>query len=144
MKIIKWLLVLLLAGFTYGQGNLIFTVDTTGTPTNTEDSIKIDLGFDTEVIQSEYGFVQQQARAIAIARYGTWTNDSLQVFAAVDEDSTYYPVYFNDAVLTLVGTTGSDYIVFDPRHFAGIRYLMLNMPANEAANRIFTIVRRRY
>ena len=144
MKIIKWLLVLLLAGFTYGQGNLFFTSDTTGTATNTEDSIKIDLGFDTEVIQSDYGFVQQEARAIAMYRTGTWTNDSLGVYAAVDADSPYVAVYFNNAVLTLVGTTGADYIVFDPRHFAGIRYLMFNMPAAEAANRTFTIIRRRY
>jgi hypothetical protein len=144
MKIIKWLLVLMLAGFTYGQGNLYFTSDTTGTSTNTEDSIKIDLGFDTEVILSEYGYVQQEARAVAMYRTGTWTNDSLGVYAAVAADSPYVPVYFNESALYIVGSTGGDYIEFDPRHFAGIRYLMFNMPAAEAANRVFTIVRRRY
>ena len=140
MKIIKWLLVLLLAGFTYGQGNLIVSIDSC----QSQDSITIDLGFDTEVIQSEYGFVQQEGRAIAINRYGTWTNDSMQVYAAPDPDSTYNPVYFNNAVLYLVGSTGSDYIVFDPRHFAGIRYLMFVMPANEGATRKYNLIRRRY
>ena len=136
-------LILFITPFLIGQ-NLYFTSDTTGTATNTEDSIKIDLGFDAEIIQSEYGNTQQEARAIGMYRTGTWTNDSLQVYAAVDPDSPYVAVYFDGAVLTLIGTTGSDYILFDPRHFAGIRYLMLNMPANEAANRMYTIVRRRY
>ena len=140
MKIIKWLLVLLLTGFTYGQGNLIFDADSC----ESQDSITIDMDYDTEVIQSEYGFVQQEARAIAIARYGTWTNDSLQVYAAPHADSTYNPVYFNQSILTLVGSTGSDYILFYPRHFAGIRYLMFVMPADEGATRPYTIVRRRY
>jgi hypothetical protein len=141
MKIIKWLLVLMLAGFTHGQGNLIFTPGTC----ISQDSITIDLDYDVNKTLSEYGAVtQQEARAIAMVRNGTWTNDSLQVYAAVDPDSTYYPVYFDDAVLTLVATTGSDYIVFDPRHFAGIRYLMFVMPANEGATRVYTIVRRRY
>ena len=141
MKLIKYfLLAILLTGFTYGQGNLIFDASTCVS----QDSITIDMSYDTEVVQSEYGFVQQEARAIAIARYGTWTNDSLQVYAAPDADSTYNPVYFNEAALWLVGSTGSDYIVFDPRHFAGIRYLMLVMPANEGATRPYTIVRRRY
>ena len=138
---------MMLTGFTFGQ-NLYYTSDTTGTATNTEDSIKIDLGFDTELIQSDYGFVQQEARAIGMVLHSTWTNDSLQVYAAIDPDSTYYPVYVNggssSALLYLIGTTGSSYIAFNPDHFAGIRYLMLNMPANEAANRMYTIVRRRY
>jgi len=132
-----------MTAFTFGQ-NLFFTSDTTGTATNTEDSIKIDLGFDTELIQSRYGYVQEQARAIAMYRTGTWTNDSLGVYAAVDPDSPYVAVYFDEAVLTMVGTTGGDYILFDPRHFAGIRYLMFVLPAAEAANRTYTIVRRRY
>ncbi len=139
MKIIKWLLVLLLTGLTYGQGNLFFTSDTTS-----GDSLMLDLSYDTEVIQSEYGYTQQETRAIAIYRTGAWTNDSMAVYAAVDADSPYVAIYFNEAVLTLVGTTGADYIIFDPRHFAGIRYLKLVFPATEAAKRSYTIVRRRY
>jgi len=128
----------------YAQ-NLIFNTDTTGSVTqNTEDSIIVDLDYDADLIQSDYGFTQQEARAIGIVLHSTWTNDSLQVYAAIDPDSTYYPVYYDGAVLTLVATTGSSYIAFNPQHFAGIRYLMLNMPANEAANRMYTIVRRRY
>jgi len=136
-------LIMLMTGFTFGQ-NLYFTSDTTGTATNTEDSIKIDLGFDTEVLESPYGFVQQEARAIAMYRTGTWTNDSLGVYAAVDPDSPYVAVYYDGAVLTEVGTTGGDYLLFNPQKYAGIRYLMFNMPANEGANRVFVIVRRRY
>jgi len=138
-------LILFITPFLIGQ-NLYFTPGTCVS----QDSITIDLGFDTELIQSEYGNTQQEARAIAFARRGTWTNDSLQVYAAVDPDSTYYPVYVIDydhvggAILTLVGSTGSDYFVFDREHFAGIRYLMFVMPANEAGTRIYTIVRRRY
>lgn len=131
----------MLVGLTYGQGNLIFTVGSCVS----QDSITIDLDYDVTKTMSEYGMVtQQEARAIALDRTGTWTNDSLQVYAAVDPDSTYHPVYFDQAILTLVGTTGADYILFDPRHFAGIRYLMLVMPANEGGTRPYTIVRRRY
>jgi len=141
MKKLKWLLVFILAGFTYGQGNLIFTDGSCVS----QDSITIDLDFDVNKTLSDYGAVtQQETRAIALDRVGTWTNDSLQVYAAVDPDSTYHPVYFDGAVLTLIATTGNDYILFDPRHFAGIRYLMLVMPANEGGTRPYTIVRRRY
>ena len=136
-------LILFMTPFLIGQ-NLYFTSDTTGTATNTEDSIKIDLGFDAEIIQSVYGNTQQEARAIAMYRTGTWTNDSLQVYAAVDPDSPYVAVYYGGVVLTEIGTTGGDYILFNPQKYAGIRYLMFNMPAAEAANRVFTIVRRRY
>ena len=139
MKIIKWFLVLLLTGFTYGQANLIFDVGVV----ESDDSITIDLGLDTkELVPKTVGGAE--ARAIAFVMSGTWTNDSLQVYAAVSPDSTYFPVYFNDAVLTLVATTGNSYIGLEPRHFAGIRYLMFVMPANEAANRTYHVVRRQY
>ena len=136
-------LILFMTPFLIGQ-NLYFTTDTTGTATNTEDSIKIDLGFDTEIIQSEYGSVQQESRAIAMVLHSTWTNDSLQVYAAMDADSAYVPVYSDGAVVYEVATTGTSYIVFKPTIYAGIRYLMFKLPAVEAANRMFTIVRRRY
>ena len=142
MKIIKWLLLAtLLTGFTYGQSNLIFTPGTV----ESNDSITIDLGFDTEKVMSEYGSsLQEETRAIAFLMQGTWTNDSLQVYAAVDPDSTYYPVYFGGAVVTEVATTGDSYIAFNPQRYAGIRYLMFIMPANEAATRIYWIIRRLY
>lgn len=136
--------ILFMTPFLIGQ-NLYYTSDTTGTATyNTEDSIKIDLGFDTEVIESEYGNVQQETRAIGIYRTGTWTNDSLQVYAAVHADSPYVAVYYEGALLTEIGTTGGDYILFNPQKYAGIRHLMFKLPAPEAANRTYTIVRRRY
>ena len=145
MKKLIFLIMMLTGVFlvTHAQ-NLYYTSDTTGTATNTEDSIKIDLGFDTELIQSDYGYVQQEARAIAMYRTGTWTNDSLGVYAAVDPDSPYVAVYYDGSVLTEVGTTGGDYLLFNPQKYAGIRYLMYVMPAAEGANRTFTIVRRRY
>ena len=138
-------LILFITPFLIGQ-NLYFT---SGTCVS-QDSITIDLGFDTELIQSEYGNTQEEARAIAFVRVGTWTNDSLYVYAAVDPESTYYPVYVVDydhvggARLTLVGTTGSDYFALNTEHFGGIRYLMFIMPANEAGTRVYSIVRRRY
>ena len=132
-------LIMMLTGFTFGQ-NLIFT---SGTCVS-QDSITIDLDYDTELIQSDYGFTQQEARAIGVVLHGTWTNDSLKVYAAMDPDSTYYPVYYDGAVVTEIATTGSSYICFNPQHYAGIRYLMFILPANEAATRMYTIVRRRY
>ena len=138
MKLI--FLFMLMCGVAFGQGNLIFTADSC----ESQDSITIDLEYDTEVIQSEYGFVQQEARAIAMNRYGTWTNDSLQVYAAPHPDSTYNPVYYEQGLVYLIGSTGSDYLAFDPKTFAGIRYLMLVMPANEGDTRYYNLVRRRY
>ena len=131
---------MLMCGITFAQGNLIFTADSC----ESQDTITIDLGFDTEILESAYGYVQQEARVIGISRYSTWTNDSLQVYAAPDPDSTYNPVYFDQSVYYLVGSTGSDYLIFEPRVFAGIRYLMLVMPANEGSTRYYNLIRRRY
>jgi len=142
MKTVFVLSILFFTSFVYSQ-NLYFTTDTTGTATNTEDSIKIDLGIDASAITSNYEG-GNESRAIAIVLHSTWTNDSLQVYAAIDPDSTYYPVYSAGALVYEVGTTGSSYIVFKPTVYAGIRYLMFNLPAAEAANRMYTIVRRQY
>jgi len=129
---------LLLTSFVFSQ-NLKFESDTTGT----NDSIFVDLGVDTDYLQYEYTG-GSELRAIGILLQGTWTNDSLQVYAAVHPDSTYYPVYYGGAVLVEVATTGSSYIVFNPQKYAGIRYLLFKLPADEAANRIYWIIRRQY
>jgi len=131
-----------LTSLVYSQ-NLYYDTDTTGTANNTEDSITIDLGLDANSITSNYEG-GNESRAIAIVLHSTWTNDSLQVYAAIHPDSTYYPVYSAGAVVYEVGTTGSSYIVLKPTIYAGIRYLMLNLPAAEAANRMYTVVRRQY
>ena len=105
----------------------------------------IDLGTDVNLIQSDYGSTGEELRAIALEMHGTWTNDSLQVYAAIDPDSTYYPVYTQDgSLLYIIGTTGNSYITLTPIDFAGIRYIMLIGPAAEAAERLLIVVRRRY
>jgi len=136
----KILFIILLAAATAFGQNLIFTTSTCVS----QDSITIDLDYDKLIVQSKYGFTEEEARAIAFVMHGTWTNDSLQVYAAMHPDSTYYPVYYNGEVVTEIATTGSSYICFNPQKYAGIRYLMFIMPANEAATRMYTIVRRRY
>jgi hypothetical protein len=103
----------------------------------------IDLGVDGDAITSNY-YGGNESRAIAIVLHSAWTNDSLQVYAAIDPDSTYYPVYSAGAVVYEVATTGSSYIVLKPTVYAGIRYLMFNLPAAEAENRMYTVIRRQY
>ena len=125
------------------QWNLTVSYDTTGTATNTEDSITVDLGVDLDYLGNPYTGGAEQ-RVIAFEMHGTWTNDSLQVYAASHPDSTYYPVYYNGAVVYEVATTGNSYIVLNPQKYAGIRYLMFNLPAAEAANRLYGIVKRQY
>ena len=121
------------------QGNLVVEYDTT----STNDSIFIDLGVDLSQLQSDYAG-GNELRAIAFEMHGTWTNDSLQVYAASHPDSTYYPVYSEGAVVYEVATTGASYIVLKPTVYAGIRYLLYKLPADEAANRLFGIIRRQY
>jgi hypothetical protein len=121
------------------QWNLATEYDTT----STNDSLIIDLGIDLDYLGYPYSG-GQELRAIGIYLHGTWTNDSLQVYAAPSPDSTYVPVYYDNAVVNLVGTTGNCYIAFKPWIFAGLRYILLKAPADEAANRLYGIVRRQY
>ena len=123
----------------YAQGNLSLESDTT----STDSTIIVDLGIDANQIQSDYEG-GNELRAVGILCQGTWTNDSLQVYAAVHPDSTYYPVYYDNAVVYLIGATGNSWHAFKPTIFAGLRYIKFVMPANEAANRIYWIIRRQY
>ena len=130
----------LFSTLTFSQWNLSVDYDTTG---EYDDSIFIDLGIDTDYLELPYTG-GAEFRAIAFEMHGTWTNDSLQVYAASHPDSTYYPVYYDGAVVYEVATTGSSYIALKPQAYAGIRYLMFKLPANEAANRLYGIIRRQY
>ena len=123
----------------FGQWNLTTVYDTTGT----NDSIFVDLGVDSDYLPLEYT-EGSQFRAIAFEMHGTWTNDSMQVYAATNPDSTYYPVYYNGSLLYEVATTGNCFIAFNQQHYAGIRYLLFKLEANEAANRLYGIVKRQY
>jgi hypothetical protein len=124
---------------TFPQWNIVTVYDTTGT----NDSIFVDLGIDLDYLPLEYTGGSQY-RVIAFEMHGTWTNDSLQVYAASHPDSTYYPVYYDGALVTEIATTGSSYIALEPTIYAGIRYLLFKLPANEAANRLYGIVKRQY
>lgn len=119
--------------------NLTVDYDTTGT----NDSIFVDLGVDLNYLGLAYSG-GSETRAIAFEMHGTWTNDSLQVYAASHPDSTYYPVYYDGALVTEIATTGNSFIALKPQIFAGIRYLLFKLPADEAANRLYGIVRRQY
>jgi hypothetical protein len=140
MKKIFLLTLLFFSPLIYSQGNLIISYDTTG---QYDDSIFIDLGLDASLIQSDYE-AGNESRAIAFEMHGTWTNDSLQVYAASHPDSTYYPVYQAGSLVYEVATTGNSFIALKPIIYAGIRYLMFKLPANEAANRLYGIIRRQY
>ena len=135
----KFLAIFLLLTLPIFSQNLVVEYDTT----STNDSIFIDLGLDLSELQSSY-YGGDELRAIAFEMHGTWTNDSLQVYAAAHPDSTYYPVYYDGAVVYEVATTGASYIALKPTIYAGIRYLLFKLPADEAANRIFAIIRRQY
>jgi hypothetical protein len=132
-------LIFLFATLSFAQFNVYTVYDTTGT----NDSIFIDLSYDPDVLQSDYDVGSEQ-RAIGFEMHGTWTNDSLQVYAATNPDSTYYPIYYDKALVYEVATTGNSYIALRPSVYAGIRYLMFKLPANEAENRLFGITRRQY
>ena len=128
----------LITSFVFAQ-NLTVEYDTTGT----NDSLFIDLGIDLNYLGYPYTG-GAELRAVAFEMHGTWTNDSLQVYAASHPDSTYYPVYYGGALVYEIGTTGSSFIALNPQKYAGIRYLLFKLPADEAANRLYGIVRRQY
>lgn len=134
-------LLLVLSVVSYGQWNITVDYDTTGT----NDSIFVDLGTDDNYLPVEYANnVKAETRAIGFEMHGTWTNDSLQVYAASHPDSTYYPVYYNGSLVYEIATTGNSYIALNPQRYAGIRYLLFKLPADEAANRLYGIIRRQY
>lgn len=136
----KLFLALLFTPLIFSQSNLVVSYDTTG---EYDDSIFIDLGVDASLLQSDYE-AGNESRAIAFEMHGTWTNDSLQVYAASHPDSTYYPVYQGGSLVYEVATTGNCFIALKPIIYAGIRYLMFKLPAAEAANRLYGIIRRQY
>lgn len=133
------LIILLFSLPIFAQSNLTVEYDTTGT----NDSIFVDLGVDESLVFPSYSS-GNETRAIAFVMHGTWTNDSLRVYAASHPDSTYYPVYQGGSLVTEVATTGNSYIALKPTVYAGIRYLLFKLPANEAANRLYAIIRRQY
>lgn len=133
------ILFLVFTSIAFSQSNLTVSYDTTGT----NDSIFVDLGVDDALVFPSYGS-GNETRAIAFVMHGTWTNDSLRVYAASHPDSTYYPVYQGGSVVTEVATTGNSFIALKPIVYAGIRYLLFKLPANEAANRLYAIIRRQY
>ena len=110
-----------------------------------EDSIYVDLGLDLAYLPYEYTD-GSETRAIALVQHGTWTNDSLQIYAALTENGTYYPVTYGGANLWVISasTDGSSWIALEQVKFAGLRYLMLKPPAAEADTRTLYVVRRRY
>ena len=122
------------------QWNLFYDSDTTG---QYDDSIFVDLGIDPLLIQAPYDG-GQELRAIGIIKHGTWTNDSMQVYTAMHLDSTYLPLYYDGALVYEISTTTASQIAFKPWIYAGLRYIMFKLPADEAANRTYSIVRRQY
>ena len=110
-----------------------------------EDSIYVDLGLDLAYLPYEYTG-GSETRAIALVQHGTWTNDSLKVYAALTENGTYYAVTYDGANLWVISasTDGGSWIALKPVEFAGLRYVMFKLPAPEADDRTLYIGRRRY
>lgn len=110
-----------------------------------EDSIYVDLGVDLDYLPYEYTD-GSEGRGIALVQHSTWTNDSLQVYAALTENGTYYPVTYDGANLWVISasTNGGSWIALKPVEFAGLRYVMFKLPAAEADDRTLYVVKRRY
>ena len=139
MKLIAFFI--LLTSFTLAQNLEYETV----VVDSLEDSIYVDLGLDLGYLPYEYTG-GSESRAIALVQHSTWTNDSLQIYAALTENGTYYPVTYDGANLWVVSasTNGGSWIALKPVEFAGLRYIMLKPPAAEADDRVLYVVRRRY
>ncbi len=140
MKIIKWFLVLLITGFTYGQGNLIYT--DVAWP-NGAISDTLDLGFDTEVIESRYGSVQQEGRVIGLWFDGTWTNTLFTVQACTTLVGTFDAVKDINGTALTITMASNTWVYLEPRFFAGLRFIRL-VGSAEAAERTLVVITRLY
>jgi len=139
MKIIKWLLVLILTGFTYGQGNLIYTQETwlSGAASDT-----LDLGLDTEKLLQDYSG-GNEIRVIALWFDGTWTNTSITVLACTSLTGTYDPVTDIDGTALTITMASNTWVYLDPQTYAGLRYIQLSGSA-EGGARTLKLIKRIY
>lgn len=140
MKIIKWLLLAVLTGFTYGQGNLIYTQETW---LNGAASDTIDIGLDTEKLLQDYSG-GNEIRLIGLWFDGTFTNTNITVLACTSLTGTYDAVTNIDGTALTITMASNKWIYLDPTTFAGIRFIRLLGDANEAAERSYVLIKRRY
>ena len=110
-----------------------------------QDSIYVDLGVDnSEVIPDYPAGTENRAIGIIFFADSSLTNDTLVVNAATSDGGTYYPVYGEDGTALVIKFAANHWVWLKPIEYAGLRYLLLSMSAQEAAPRHWTIVRRRY
>ncbi len=140
MKIIKWFLVLLITGFTYAQGNLIYSPQTWA---NGFVSDTIDIGADTELIESPYGSVQQETRLVGLWFDGTWTNTSFTVKACTTLTGSYDAVKDANGTALTITMASNTWVYLEPRFYAGLRFIQLSGSA-EGGARNLVVIRRIY
>ena len=139
MKIVKWLLLAVLTGLTYGQGNLIYTDQTWA---NGSPSDSIDIGIDTEKLLQDYSG-GNEIRLIGLWFDGTWTNTSLTVKACTTATGTYDAVTNSDGTALTITMASNTWVYLDPTTFAGIRFIQLSGSA-EGGARTLVVIKRRY
>lgn len=140
MKIIKWLLLaVLLTGFTYAQGNLIYSPQTWA---NGFVSDTIDIGLDTEKLLQDYSG-GNEIRLIGLWFDGTWTNTSLTVKACTTLTGSYDVVTDASGTALTITMASNTWVYLDPTTFAGLRFIQLSGSA-EGGARNLVVIKRRY
>jgi len=108
-----------------------------------EDSIYIDLGVDTEELLSAYpGGNEYTLTGIIFA--GTWTNDTLEVYAAMTETGTYYQVSSDTASAFIIKLVSNTWTRLPLNKYSGLRYLLFKTSEPEADNRTLYLIKKCY
>ena len=136
-KILLFLIVM--SGALSAQGNLIYSDQTWA---NGFVSDSIDLGLDTELLQSGYD-LGTEVRAIALWFDGTWTNTSFTVSACTSLTGTYDPVQESDGTAITITMASNKWVILDPKIYAGLRFIQLSGSA-EGGARTLVVVKRIY
>ncbi len=133
------LFLIIMSGALSAQGNLIYSSQTWA---NTFVSDSIDLGLDTELLQSGYD-LGTEVRAIALWFDGTWTNTSLTVKACTSLTGSYDAVKEADGTAITITMASNTWVILDPKIFAGLRFIQLSGSA-EGGARTLVVVKRIY
>ena len=138
-KIILYIILFIATGYAQNLTYELVEVD------SLQDSIYVDLGVDNDVTIPEYP-AGTENRAIGIIFFAdsTLTNDTLVVNASMTDGGTYYPVYGEDGTQLVIKFAANHWVWLKPIEYAGLRYLLFSMSAQEAGPRHWYIVRRRY
>ena len=138
-KIILYIILFIATGYAQNLTYELVEVD------SLQDSIYVDLGVDNDVtIPEDPAGTENRAIGIIFFADSTLTNDTLVVNASMTDGGTYYPVYGEDGTQLAIKFAANHWVWLKPIEYAGLRYLLFSMSAQEAAPRHWYIVRRRY